>query len=138
MSIMIILLAEDNPGDVLLIREAMLEAGVRSQLHVVHDGQSALDFLRGHGPFAGSPQPDLVILDLNLPAKNGREVLAEMTGDDQLNHIPVAVLTSSKTEQDVCQCYPDNRCTYHTKPILFGELVEVIREIHQFGQAVKS
>lgn len=132
-----ILLAEDNPGDILLIREAMQEAGVESLLHVVNDGQSALDFLRGHGPFVGSPRADLLILDLNLPAKNGREVLAEMTSDDRLSHIPVAVLTSSKTEQDICHNYPRNRCVYHTKPTLFGELVEVIREIDRFGQAAK-
>jgi CheY-like chemotaxis protein len=127
-----VLLVEDDPGDVLLIREAFEDNKVRNRLHVVADGVEALAFLRREGEHAEAPQPDLVLLDLNLPRKDGREVLAEVKGDDALQHIPVVVLTTSKAEEDVLRSYKLHANAYVTKPVDFDRFIDVVRQIDEF------
>jgi CheY-like chemotaxis protein len=127
-----VLLVEDDPGDVLLIREAFEDNKVRNRLHVVADGVEALTFLRREGEHADAPQPDLVLLDLNLPRKDGREVLAEVKGDDALQHIPVVVLTTSKAEEDVLRSYKLHANAYVTKPVDFDRFIDVVRQIDEF------
>ena len=127
-----VLLVEDDPGDVLLIREAFADNKVRNRLHVVSDGVDALAFLRREGEHADAPQPDLVLLDLNLPRKDGREVLAEVKRDDALRHIPVVVLTTSKAEEDVLKSYKLHANAYVTKPVDFERFIDVVRQIDEF------
>ena len=127
-----VLLVEDDPGDVLLIREAFEDNKVRNRLHVVSDGVEALAFLRREGEYADVPGPDLVLLDLNLPRKDGREVLAEIKGDEELKHIPVVVLTTSKAEEDVLRSYKLHANAYVTKPVDFDRFIEVVRQIDEF------
>ena len=127
-----ILLVEDDPGDVLLIREAFEDNKVHNRLHVVPDGVEALTFLRQEGEHADAPRPDLVLLDLNLPRKDGREVLAEVKGDESLQHIPVVVLTTSKAEEDVLRSYKLHANAYVTKPVEFDRFIDVVRRIDEF------
>ena len=127
-----VLLVEDDPGDVLLIREAFEDNKVHNRLHVVPDGVEALTFLRQEGEHADAPRPDLVLLDLNLPRKDGREVLAEVKGDESLQHIPVVVLTTSKAEEDVLRSYKLHANAYVTKPVDFNRFIEVVRQIDEF------
>ena len=127
-----ILLVEDDPGDVLLIREAFEDNKVHNRLHVVPDGVEALTFLRQEGVHADAPRPDLVLLDLNLPRKDGREVLAEVKGDESLQHIPVVVLTTSKAEEDVLRSYKLHANAYVTKPVDFDRFIDVVRRIDEF------
>jgi len=127
-----VLLVEDDPGDVLLIREAFADNKVHNRLHVVSDGVEAIEFLRKQGPHAGAPTPDLVLLDLNLPRKDGREVLAEIKGDDDLQQIPVVVLTTSKAEEDVLRSYKLHANAYVTKPVDFDRFIDVVRQIDEF------
>ena len=127
-----VLLVEDDPGDVLLIEEAFADNKVRNRLHTVADGVEALQFLRREGQHAAAPQPDLVLLDLNLPRKDGREVLAEVKGDEALRHIPVVVLTTSKAEEDVLRSYKLHANAYVTKPVDFERFIEVVRQIDEF------
>ncbi len=124
-----ILLVEDNPGDVELIREALSEGKLRNQLHVAWDGVEALDFLR-HGN--GHRCPDLILLDLNLPKKNGKEVLEEIKSDPNLRTIPVVILTSSKEEEDIVRTYHLHANCYITKPVDFKSFLEVVRSIENF------
>jgi CheY-like chemotaxis protein len=131
-----ILLVEDNPADVRLTREALKEAKVLNTLHIVEDGTAALEFLRKQGQYAGSPLPDLILLDLNLPKKDGREVLAEIKQDEQLKHIPVVVLTTSRAEEDVVRTYNLHANAYVTKPVDLKQFLEVIRRIEEFWLAV--
>ena len=131
-----ILLVEDDPGDVLLIREAFEDNKVHNRLHVVPDGVEALTFLRQEGEHADAPRPDLVLLDLNLPRKDGREVLAEVKGDESLQHTPVVVLTTSKAEEDVLRSYKLHANAYVTKPVDFEKFVEVVRKIDDFWVTV--
>ena len=131
-----ILLVEDDPGDVLLIREAFEDNKVHNRLHVVPDGVEALTFLRQEGEHADAPRPDLVLLDLNLPRKDGREVLAEVKGDESLQHIPVVVLTTSKAEEDVLRSYKLHANAYVTKPVDFDRFISVIRQIDEFFVSV--
>jgi CheY-like chemotaxis protein len=131
-----ILLVEDDPGDVLLIEEAFADNKVRNRLHVVSDGVDALAFLRREGDYAGAPRPDLVLLDLNLPRKDGREVLAEVKADDDLRQIPVVVLTTSKAEEDVLRSYNLHANAYVTKPVDFDRFIEVVRQIDHFFVSV--
>jgi len=111
-----VLLVEDSKGDVLLTRLAFARGDVSALLHVVSDGEEAMEFLRGEGRWAGAPRPDMVILDLNLPRKNGREVLAEVRADPQLRRIPVVVLTSSAADTDICDVYDLGANVAITKP----------------------
>ena len=127
-----ILLVEDNPGDVRLTREALREGKVGNEPAVVTDGEAALDYLFQRGPFTNAPRPDLVLLDLNLPKKDGREVLAVIKGDPDLKRIPVVVLTTSKEEEDVHRAYNLAANCYVTKPVEFEEFMKVIRAIEDF------
>jgi len=127
-----ILLVEDNPGDVRLAREALKEGNVHTQLYVVEDGVEAMAFLRGQGKYLGSPRPDLMLLDLNLPRKSGREVLAEVKTDDGLKRIPVVILTVSRSEDDITRCYDNHANCYITKPLDFNEFMNVTKSIEDF------
>jgi CheY-like chemotaxis protein len=131
-----VLLVEDDPGDVLLIREAFEFNKVHNNLHVVHDGEQALRFLRHEGEHAGSLRPDLVLLDLNLPRKDGREVLAEVKGDPELRTIPIVVLTTSEAEEDVLKSYQLHANAYVTKPVDFERFVSIVRQIDDFFVSV--
>ena len=127
-----ILLVEDSPSDVLMTREALDYAKLRHHLHVVEDGVRALAFLRREGPYAQAPRPDLILLDLNLPRKDGREVLLELKADDQLRTIPVVVLTTSRAEEDVLRAYGLHANCYIAKPVDFMRFAEVVRAIEHF------
>jgi two-component system response regulator len=127
-----VLLVEDDPGDVLMTREAFEEHKVANRLWVVADGVSALEFLRKEGEHAEAPTPDLVLLDLNLPRMDGREVLAAVKEDPRLRHIPVVVLTTSEAEEDVLRSYSLHANAYVTKPVDFDRFIEVVRQIDDF------
>jgi chemotaxis family two-component system response regulator Rcp1 len=127
-----ILLVEDNPGDADLAREALSTSKLRNALHVVGDGVEAMAFLRRTGKYAGAPRPELVLLDLNLPRKDGREVLAEVKADDKLKRIPVVILTVSNAEEDVLRTYDLHANCYITKPIDLHQFAKVVRSIEDF------
>src|ERR1017187_6415158 len=127
-----ILLVEDSPSDAEFTVEALKEAKVRNHLSLVEDGVQALEFLRRQGKHAGAPRPDLIMLDLNLPRKDGREVLAEIKSDDSLKAIPVVVLTTSRAEQDVLQAYKYHANCYISKPVDFEQFLQVVRSIESF------
>jgi CheY-like chemotaxis protein len=127
-----VLLVEDDPGDVLLIEEAFEHNKVRNTLHHVADGEEALAFLRREGPYADAARPDLVLLDLNLPRKDGREVLEEVKADPDLRTIPVVVLTTSEAEEDILRSYDLHANAYVTKPVDFDRFIEVVRLIDDF------
>jgi CheY-like chemotaxis protein len=127
-----VLLVEDDPGDVLLIREAFAEDKVGNALSVVSDGVQAMEFLRGEGAYAGGERPDLVLLDLNLPRKSGAEVLAEVKGDPALATIPVIVLTTSEAEEDVLHSYEMHANAYIAKPVDFERFKEIVHKIDDF------
>jgi len=131
-----ILLVEDNPGDVRLTQEALKDNKVHNHLHIVTDGVEALAFLRGEGRYAGSPRPDLILLDLNLPRKDGREVLAEIKADERFRRIPVVVLTTSKAEEDILRAYDLSANCYITKPVDFDQFIRVVRSIEDFWLAM--
>ena len=127
-----ILLVEDNPGDVRLTIEALKEAKVINHLTVLKDGVEALAFLRRQEPFVKAPRPHLIVLDLNLPKKDGREVLAAIKVDDSLKRIPVVVLTTSQDEQDVLRSYNLHANCYITKPVDLDQFIRVVRSIEDF------
>jgi chemotaxis family two-component system response regulator Rcp1 len=127
-----ILLVEDNPGDVDLTREAMENSKIRVALHVVSDGVEAMAFLKRSGKYASAPRPDIVLLDLNLPKKSGREVLAEIKEDPDLKRIPVVILTISKDEEDILKSYNLHANCYITKPIDLNQFVKVVKSIEDF------
>jgi len=127
-----VLLVEDNLGDVRLTQEALRDAKVRNNLHVVSDGVEAMAFLRGESRYAGVPRPDLVLLDLNLPKKGGLEVLEEIKTDPHLQHIPVVILTTSQAEQDIVQSYRRRANAYVTKPVDLEQFLKVVGSIEQF------
>ncbi len=127
-----ILLVEDSPADVDLTREALEDAKVRNTLHVVSDGVAALEFLRREGDYADAPRPDLILLDLNLPKKDGREVLADIKADPSLRRIPVVVLTTSEAEQDIVRSYDLHANCYVTKPVDLEQFIAVIKSIESF------
>jgi two-component system response regulator len=127
-----ILLVEDSPSDVLMTRQALENAKLLNNLHVVEDGVEAMEYLRNKGRFAAAPRPHLILLDLNLPKKSGREVLAEIKADPGLKMIPVVVLTTSKAEEDVLQSYGLHANCYVTKPVEFGSFAAVIQSIEKF------
>jgi CheY-like chemotaxis protein len=131
-----ILMVEDNPGDVRLTVEALKEAKVRNNLHTAEDGVEALAFLRREGRYAEAPRPDLVLLDLNLPKKNGREVLAEIKNDPDLRRIPVVILTVSQAEQDIVKSYNLHANCYITKPVDLDQFLEVVKSIENFWLTV--
>ena len=127
-----ILLVEDNPGDVELTREGLADGRIRNTLHVTSDGEEAMAFLRREGQYTTMPLPDLILLDLNLPRKDGREVLAAIKADEGLKHIPVIVLTSSQAEEDILRSYRTHANCYISKPLRFGEFVKVVHAIEDF------
>jgi CheY-like chemotaxis protein len=127
-----ILLVEDNPGDADLAREALTTSKLHNSLHVVGDGIEAMAFLRRTGKHAGAPRPDLVLLDLNLPRKDGREVLAEIKADEDLKRIPVVILTISKDEEDILKSYNLHANCFITKPIDLTQFLKVVQSIEDF------
>ena len=127
-----ILLVEDNPGDVRLTKEAFKEGKVRNNLHAVEDGMEAMAFLRKEGKYADVPRPDLILLDLNMPRKSGREVLAEVKSDEDLKSIPIVVLTTSKAEEDVLKSYNMHANCYITKPVDMDQFTKVVKTIEEF------
>jgi CheY-like chemotaxis protein len=131
-----VLLVEDDPGDVLLIREAFDFNKVHNNLNVVNDGEQALAYLRREGEYSRSLRPDLVLLDLNLPRKDGREVLAEVKADESLRAIPIVVLTTSEAEEDVLKSYQLHANAYVTKPVDFERFVSIVRQIDDFFVSV--
>lgn len=127
-----ILLVEDSPGDVRLTREAFNDARIANNLHVAADGEAALDFLLRRGGHEQAPRPDLILLDLNLPKKDGREVLAEIKDSASLKHIPVVVLTTSQAERDIVESYQLHANCFVTKPVDFAQFIGVVRSIQDF------
>lgn len=127
-----ILLVEDNPGDVRLTIEALKEGKIANQINVAVDGMDAMAFLHREGKYSNAPKPDLILLDLNLPKKNGREVLAEIKIDPNLRCIPVVVLTSSQAEKDIVMTYNLHANCYITKPVDFGQFIDVVKSIEDF------
>lgn len=127
-----ILLVEDNPGDVRLTREVLKDGKIKNELNIAIDGEEAIFFLRKLGKFENVVTPDLILLDLNLPKKDGREVLAEIKSDPDLMHIPVIILTTSAAEQDIISTYTHHANCYITKPVDFKQFSNVIRSIENF------
>jgi len=133
-----ILLVEDNPGDVRLTVEALKEGKLRNRMNVVEDGEKALAYLRREAGYEDAARPDLVLLDLNLPRKDGREVLAEMKADPDLKRIPVVVLTTSKAEEDILKSYDLHANCYITKPVDLDQFIGVVKSIESFWFSVVS
>lgn len=131
-----ILLVEDNPGDVRLTMEALREGKVLNNLNVVTDGQEAVEFLRREGEYRDAPRPDLILLDLNLPKKDGREVLSEIKTDESLRRIPIVILTTSQAEIDVIQSYNLGVNCYITKPVDLDQFIYVVKSIEEFWLTV--
>ncbi len=127
-----ILLVEDNLGDVRLTQEVLKDGKVRNMLHVVKDGVDAISFLQQTGEYAGAPRPDIILLDLNLPKKDGREVLADIKADPDLKNIPVVVLTTSSAEQDIFRSYDLYANCYITKPVDLDQFIKVMKSIEDF------
>ncbi|MCZ6570980.1 MAG: response regulator, partial [Deltaproteobacteria bacterium] len=125
-----------NPGDVRLTQEAFKEAKILNNLNVVGDGVDAMAFLRREGRFAGVVRPDIVLLDLNLPRKSGRDVLEEIKGDPDLRNIPIVILTTSRAEQDVLNAYEHHANCYITKPVRLEQFVEIVRSISHFWLSI--
>ena len=131
-----ILMVDDSMGDVRLAQEALKEGRVRNRLSVVHDGEQAMAFLRQEGEYADLPRPDLVLLDLNLPRMDGRQVLDAIKSDPELSSIPVVVLTTSEAEDDVLRSYSLHANAYVTKPVDFERFIDVVRQIDDFFVSV--
>jgi len=127
-----ILLVDDSPTDVMMTREALTQARLLNRLHVVEDGIDALDFLRRQGHYASAPRPDLILLDLNLPRKNGQEVLAELKNNDDLRLIPVVILTTSQAEEDIIKSYGLHANCYISKPVDLNNFVKVVHAVESF------
>jgi CheY-like chemotaxis protein len=127
-----VLLVEDDPGDVLLVKEAFEDHKVGNALSVVSDGVEAMQYVRGEGSYAGATRPDLILLDLNLPRKSGIEVLAEVKGDPRLFTIPVVVLTTSEAEEDILAAYKLHANAYITKPVDFERFSQIVHQIDDF------
>lgn len=127
-----VLLVEDSPADVRLTKEALKEAKVRNNVHVAIDGVEAMDFLHRRGKFADAPPPDLILLDLNLPRKDGREVLEDIKSDERLRRIPVVILTTSQSEQDILESYQLSANAYVSKPVDLERFLDVVKSIEGF------
>ncbi len=127
-----LLLVEDDPGDVMLIQEAFADHNLEQAIDHVTDGEAALQYLRREGRYANAPRPDLVLLDLNLPRVDGREVLAQVKSDESLRNIPIVVLTTSEAEEDVLRSYHLHANAYVTKPVDFDKFLNVVRKIDDF------
>ena len=127
-----ILLVEDDPGDVLITKEALEHSKVTNSLNIVDDGEQALAYLRHEGDYADATRPDLILLDLNLPRRDGREVLAEVKADPDLRRIPIVVLTTSQAEEDILRSYDLHANAFVSKPVDFDRFVEVVRQVDEF------
>jgi two-component system response regulator len=127
-----VLLIEDDPGDEVITREAFEHNKIKNNLHVAHDGEEGLDFLYRRGRFEDAPRPDLILLDLNLPKYDGRQLLEKIKSDPDLNHIPVVVLTTSSAEEDILRSYKLHANAYVTKPVDFAQFTAAIRQIDEF------
>lgn len=127
-----ILLVEDSPADVALTEEALLESKLHNNLRIVTDGEAAMAFLHREPPYEAAPRPDLILLDLNLPKKNGREVLAEIKCDPSLSMIPIVIMTVSRDERDVLESYRLHANCYIQKPVRFREFIEIVKSIEAF------
>jgi CheY-like chemotaxis protein len=127
-----ILLVEDDPGDVLITKEALEHSKVTNTLAIVDDGEQALAYLRRDGKYAEATRPDLILLDLNLPRRDGREVLAEVKADPELRRIPIVVLTTSQAEEDILRSYDLHANAFVSKPVDFDRFVEVVRQVDEF------
>jgi CheY-like chemotaxis protein len=127
-----VLLVEDNPGDIRLTQEAFKDGKICNHLSVVRDGVEAMTFLRREGPYANAPRPDLILLDLNLPRKDGRDVLAEIKAEEKLKRIPVVVLTTSNAEKDILKTKDLHASCYITKPVDFEQFIKVVKLIEDF------
>ena len=127
-----VLLVEDDPGDILMTKEAFEHYKIRNHLHVVTDGEQALQFLHRTGDYAAAPRPGLILLDLNLPRRSGHEVLAELKEDPELRVIPVVILTTSQAEEDILRSYSLHANAYVSKPVDFERFIDVIRQIDNF------
>lgn len=127
-----ILLVEDDPGDELITREAFEHNKLKNNLHVAHDGEEGLDFLYRRGPYADAPRPDLVLLDLNLPKYDGRQLLEKVKSDPDLARIPVVVLTTSSAEEDILRSYQLHANAYVTKPVDLDQFINAVRQIDEF------
>jgi CheY-like chemotaxis protein len=131
-----ILLVEDSPGDVGLTIEALKEAKINNNLSVVEDGEKAMEFLHRRGEYVSAPKPDLILLDLNLPRKNGREVLQEVKADPLLRRIPIVILTTSRSDEDIIRAYDLHANCYISKPVDFEKFMEVVKSIEDFWLTV--
>jgi two-component system, chemotaxis family, response regulator Rcp1 len=127
-----ILIVEDNPGDARLIKEVLNSNKIYTSLHMVKDGVEAMEFLRNEGKYSSVPKPDLIILDLNLPRKDGREVLSEIKSDTELKHIPIVIMTISQAEEDILKSYNLHANCYITKPIDLNQFIKVVKSIEDF------
>jgi CheY-like chemotaxis protein len=127
-----LLLVEDDPGDAMMTREALAESAISHDLHVVDNGEAAISFLRQESPYAHAPRPDLILLDLNLPRVDGREVLAFVKGDHSLRRIPLVVLTTSDSEDDIAASYDLHANAFVTKPVDFGSFLSTVRQVDDF------
>ena len=135
---LIMLVVEDNPADVFFFNEAFDANRTDATVHVVTDGDMAMQFLRHQAPFADAPRPDVIVLDLNLPIKSGREVLAEMAADPALETIPVAILTSSAFDRSACDVYPAGRCLYFVKTHEFRQLQDIVGQIAAHARTARN
>jgi CheY-like chemotaxis protein len=131
-----VLLVEDDAGDELMTREAFAEHKISNRLHVARDGQQALDFLFRTGPYTGAPRVDLILLDLNLPKYDGRQVLERIRSDPDLTHVPVVILTTSASEEDILRSYKLHANAYVTKPVDVNEFIAAVRQIDEFFLSV--
>jgi len=131
-----ILLVEDNPGDVRLIKEVFKDAKIYNAMQVTYDGEAAMEILRREGEYSDAPSPDLILLDLNLPKKDGREVLREIKGDESLKCIPVVILTTSNAEEDLIETYKMNANCYITKPVDLDQFINVVESIENFWLSI--
>ncbi len=127
-----ILIVEDNSGDIVLTREAFDEVGLSEKVHISKEGEEAMRFLKKESPFENAPTPDIILLDLNIPKKDGREILADIKNDDELKAIPVIILTTSKSERDILSCYQSYANCYIEKPVDFDQFVDIIASIKDF------
>lgn len=134
----VILLVEDNPGDVKLTELALQKGRILNTMYIAEDGEEAIEFLYHKGKWVDAPKPDLILLDLNLPRKNGLEVLKEIKSDNELKRIPVIILTTSKAEEDIVKSYDNHANCFITKPVDVNEFMEVIRTVHDFWITIVS
>lgn len=135
-SMISILLVEDNPGDVRLIQEVFEDGKIFNNLDITRDGEEAIEYLHQKGVYKNTPRPDLILLDLNLPKKNGTEVLTEIKSDDRLMRIPVIILTASKAEEDIARAYNHHANCYLTKPIDLNQFINVVQQIKTFWLSI--